>query len=61
MTDLTCEQLVELASAHLDGELASTIETSFEQHVRACPGCAGFVDQLAATSSALRRLGEMRA
>ncbi len=60
MTDLTCVELVELASGHLDRDLPSKTEESVEAHLQGCPGCADFVHQLAATAGALRRLGGPR-
>jgi hypothetical protein len=53
VADLTCEDLVELVTDYLDGELDEDVAAKFEQHLAICPGCRTYVDQMAQTASLL--------
>jgi anti-sigma factor RsiW len=55
--ELSCEQLVELVTAYLEGALPLAERTRFEQHLLYCAGCSAYVGQLRAqlhASGALR-------
>ena len=56
MPDLTCQDLVELVTAYLDGALDDETTQSFEDHLAVCPGCAAYVEQFRVT---IARLGEV--
>lgn len=51
-----CRDVVEHASAFLDGELEGERWACFEAHLRACPPCGEYVRQVGLTVEALRRL-----
>jgi anti-sigma factor RsiW len=54
---LSCQEVVELVTAYLDGALPSEDATLFEQHLNFCDGCVWYVDQIKATVEAV---GEAR-
>jgi anti-sigma factor RsiW len=56
MADLTCQELVELVTAYLDGDLDDEMTQAFEDHLAVCPGCATYVEQFRVT---IARLGEV--
>ena len=47
--DLTCQELVELATEYLEGTLSPQDRDRFEQHVILCDGCAYHLDQIRTT------------
>jgi predicted anti-sigma-YlaC factor YlaD len=49
---ITCKELVELLTAHLDGALAVHGRTRFDQHLGHCPGCRAYAQQFDLTVSA---------
>jgi anti-sigma factor RsiW len=56
MTDLTCQEIVELVTAYLEGDLDETTTRTFEDHLAVCPGCATYVEQFRVT---IAKLGEV--
>jgi anti-sigma factor RsiW len=56
MADLTCQELVELVTAYLDGDLDHETTRAFEDHLAVCPGCAAYVEQFRVT---IARLGDV--
>ena len=46
---MTCEELVELVTAFLDGALAPEAEQRFVEHLAICDGCEIYVEQLRRT------------
>lgn len=56
MTELTCQELVELVTDYLEGALDADATARFEQHLAACPGCETYLNQMKETAS---RLGEI--
>ena len=46
---VTCQEVVELVSDHLEGALAPDEAALFEQHLNFCDGCDCYVDQRRAT------------
>jgi anti-sigma factor RsiW len=46
--DLQCQQAVELVTDYLDGSLSRRQRRRFEAHVRACPNCAAYLEQIQA-------------
>ena len=55
--DLTCRELVELVTDYLDDILPRQTRDRFEEHLRACEGCATYLDQLRIL---LRACGQLR-
>ena len=53
---MTCEDLVELVTAYLEGGLDHADRAAFEEHVARCRGCATYVDQLRTTIDLLGEL-----
>lgn len=47
--ELTCQELVELVTAHFDGALPPAEEARFEEHLAACPACILYLAQLRET------------
>jgi anti-sigma factor RsiW len=47
--DLTCQQLVELVTDYLDGEMSPEDRDRFEQHLVLCDGCAWYLEQMRTT------------
>ncbi|MEA2277639.1 MAG: hypothetical protein QOC78_2599 [Solirubrobacteraceae bacterium] len=50
---LTCQQLVELVTDYLEGELAPAERARFEAHIAACEHCAAYLDQMRDTLAIL--------
>ncbi|MER7246468.1 zf-HC2 domain-containing protein [Kribbella sp. NPDC000426] len=46
---MTCEELVELVTAFLDGELDPETEQRFVEHLAVCDGCEIYVEQMRRT------------
>ena len=57
MQDLTCQELVEIVTEYLEGEMAPGDRIRFETHLVFCDGCAIYVDQLRET---VRLTGTLR-
>jgi anti-sigma factor RsiW len=55
--DLTCQELVELVTAYLEGALPEAEHARFEEHLADCEGCAAYVEQMRRT---IELLGELR-
>jgi len=51
--EITCHELVELVSDHLEGLLAPAERRRLEQHLQGCPFCAQYVVQMRQTIAAL--------
>jgi anti-sigma factor RsiW len=56
MADLSCQEIVELVTAYLEGDLDDDTVRTFEDHLTVCPGCQTYVDQFRVT---IERLGEV--
>jgi anti-sigma factor RsiW len=54
---ITCQEVVELVTDYLDGELSAESASLFEQHLNFCDGCVWYVDQIRNTVDAV---GEVR-
>jgi anti-sigma factor RsiW len=53
MTDLNCDELVELVTGYLDGALDDETERRVADHLAGCDGCTTYVDQIRQTVTAL--------
>jgi anti-sigma factor RsiW len=47
---ISCREVVELVTAYLDGALSAEETERMEAHLRACPYCVEYVDQIRATA-----------
>ena len=47
--DLVCQQAVELVTDYLEGSLSRRERRRFETHLRACPNCAAYFEQIKLT------------
>ena len=56
MSDLTCQEFVELVTDYFEGELDAETTARFEEHRALCPGCETYLLQMEET---LSRLGEI--
>jgi len=46
---MVCQQAVELVTDYLEGALSRRERRHFEHHLRACPNCTAYVEQIALT------------
>ena len=53
MTDLNCDELVELVTGYLDGALDDETERRVADHLAGCDGCTTYVDQVRQTIATL--------
>jgi anti-sigma factor RsiW len=58
--ELTCRELVELVTEYLEDRLSEADRARFEAHLRLCPDCTEYVEQMRSTLRALGRLPEQR-
>lgn len=54
--ELTCREMVELVSDHLEGALTLAERALFERHLADCPHCVAYLEQIRATIRAMRGL-----
>ena len=47
--DIVCQQAVELVTDYLEGALSRRDRRRFERHLRACPNCTAYLEQIRAT------------
>jgi anti-sigma factor RsiW len=47
--DIVCQQAVELVTDYLDGALSRRDRRRFESHLRACPNCSAYLEQIKIT------------
>jgi anti-sigma factor RsiW len=47
--DLVCQQAVELVTDYLEGSLSRRERRRFEAHLRSCPNCSAYLEQIRAT------------
>ena len=55
---LSCQELVELVTAYLEGALAEPQRVAFEEHLELCPGCDRYLVQIRQTIDLLGELPE---
>jgi anti-sigma factor RsiW len=56
MSDLDCNEFVELVTAFLDGALDAETERRFVDHLATCDGCDRYLDQIRQTTQTLGSL-----
>lgn len=54
--DLVCQEMVELVTEYLEGTLSRSDRRRFEAHLRGCPNCTAYLEQMRATIRAMGRL-----
>jgi anti-sigma factor RsiW len=47
--DIVCQQAVELVTDYLEGALSRRDRRRFEAHLRACPNCTAYLEQIKVT------------
>ena len=47
--DLVCQQAVELVTDYLDGALSRRDRRRFEAHLKNCPNCSAYLEQIRTT------------
>ncbi len=47
--DIVCQQAVELVTDYLEGALSGRARRRFEAHLRACPNCSAYLEQIRLT------------
>jgi len=50
--ELAFQQMVELVTEYLEGSLSRADRKRFEGHIRGCPNCTAYLDQMRATIAA---------
>ena len=53
---LTCQELIELVTDYIEGQLDDGARDRFEAHVADCPDCTVYVEQMRQTIAALGRI-----
>ena len=56
--DLACIEVVEIATAYLDGELTPADARRLERHLETCPGCTDYLAQMRTIAGSLGGLSE---
>lgn len=54
--ELVCRQVVELVNDYLEDALSHRDRKRFERHLRACPNCTTYLEQMRVTVAATGRL-----
>jgi len=55
---LTCQELVELVTAYIEGALPPQERARFEAHLAGCRGCTAYLEQMRQTIRLLGTLAE---
>jgi anti-sigma factor RsiW len=55
---MTCQELVELVTAYLDGTLPTDQRRAFDEHLALCPGCERYLAQFRQTIALVGQLPE---
>lgn len=56
--EMTCKDVVELVTAYLDGSMPPGDRERFEAHLKDCPYCSRYLDQMRETIRLVGRLSE---
>jgi anti-sigma factor RsiW len=57
VTDLRCQEVVELVTNYLEGRLSRRERRSLERHLRGCDGCDAYVEQIRVVQEATGSVG----
>jgi len=55
---ITCRELVELVTDHLEGALADADRRRFNEHLKGCEACRTYIEQMRLTIKAAGELSE---
>lgn len=55
--NLSCREFVELTTDYIEGATPQSLRVRLEEHLKACPGCLAYLDQLRIV---IRMLGGLR-
>ena len=58
MSEMACQELVEVITAYLEGTLPDEERRRFDAHLTECPFCTEYVAQMRATIAGLGRIDE---
>lgn len=58
MSDLSCQELVELVTAYLEGTLSDIDRKRFELHLTECDGCTHYLAQMQRTIALIGKLSD---
>jgi len=56
-SELVCQQVVELVTDYLEGSLSRSDRHRFEAHLRHCPNCSAYLEQMRITIASTGSLG----
>ena len=56
--EFTCQEVIELVTDYFENALSPAERTRFEEHLRPCRVCPGYVEQLRTTVQMVGRLTE---
>lgn len=56
--EITCQEFVELVTDYFEGSLEAQTQNRVEEHLVMCHYCEAYAEQIRATMSALRALGD---
>lgn len=54
--EMSCQELVEVITDYLEGNLSPADRARFEEHLAVCPGCQTYLDQM---RQVIRTLGQL--
>lgn len=55
---MSCKEFVELVTDYLEGELSWRERRRFEKHLKACPWCTRYLEQMKVTLRTVGRIDE---
>lgn len=58
VSEMTCQELVELVTDLIEGQLAEAKRLEAEAHLGECEGCEAYLEQIRQTIAGLRALAE---
>jgi anti-sigma factor RsiW len=53
---LACQQVVELVTGYLEGDLPDAVRSAVERHLQTCPPCVTYIEQMRSTAGSLREV-----
>ena len=56
MTELSCQEIVELVTDYIEGVMPDAERARFDHHLSYCPGCVTYVEQIRDTIRATGRI-----
>ena len=56
LAEMTCQELVELVTEYLEGTLSSADRARFDAHLKDCPYCVTYLDQMRQVIQTLGRM-----